>query len=682
MSATDGRPETSGAVTATRVDRGTRRALLVAVALLAVQLIAMLVLSWVVYHRWSNTWDYAIRYQGWWGIAHGNLDPYSSVVGRYFLQDHFELINWPLAPLSRIWPHGLWPLWIQDGMVTAAEMGAVFMVHDTLRFGTWSRRIPGWAAIGAVTVMLVANPWIYDSVAFDFHYQAVGAACFALLVCREMMLGRNRRLALFAALCLACGDIASTYLSAVGIGGILAGRGQRRRGLALVATGVAWFGVVSLAGGSAGSGLSGHYAYLAGPGVRRASPLRILKGALTHPSRVFGHLWSQRLDLWAYTTSAGFIGLFTPWAVLPVLVLLETGLTGGKGLAGSPYESFGAYLFLIPLSVLALGRLDRWLELRGERLVAVVRRVPGRARTVLASVPSALGVVIVVFSILWGVVWIPRVPGQWIRVNPGNASVLDRVEHMIPAGAEVVASQGVIGRFADRRWLYKFVGGGDYTLHTEDSYFVIVPSQGIEIASVQSSEGIISQLAGPLHAHVLLHDDGVWLLRLRRHSATEHAEIPDDFSMLPAWVGRTATGVPVRSGPEADWSMVQSKPRPGYVLYGLQWEKAPGTYRATVTVSSTAQVSLEVWDAQTSTLLSRRELVGPTTGFETIQTTFTIGAVNRIPVYEGVPPFRFRPQIGRPPIRVGIRVWTPGTGSVNVYNVKLKQVAESDDRAS
>jgi hypothetical protein len=246
----------------------TRAALRVAWILIGAQLAEMLTFSWVIYHRWSNTWDYAIRYQGWWGITHGNLNPYASVANRYFLQDHFELINWPLAPLSLLWPHGLWPLWIQDLMVTAGEVGAVLIVVDMLRRGEWSKRIEPWVAITVVAVMLVANPWIYDGIAFDFHYQSVGAACFALLACREMILGRSRwRLILFSALCLACGDIAATYLAAVGLGGVLAGRGQRLRGFGLVVAGVVWFGIVSAAGGNQGSSLAQHYGYLAGASV-------------------------------------------------------------------------------------------------------------------------------------------------------------------------------------------------------------------------------------------------------------------------------------------------------------------------------------------------------------------------------------------------------------------------------
>ena len=100
-------------------------------------------------------------------------------------------------------------------------------------------RRPGWAASplgggGLVTVLLVVNPWIYNTVSFDFHFESVGAAF------RRAGLSRDgprldRWLVLWAGLCLACGDIAGTYLAAVGIGGNPrrneppGGAGRRRR---------------------------------------------------------------------------------------------------------------------------------------------------------------------------------------------------------------------------------------------------------------------------------------------------------------------------------------------------------------------------------------------------------------------------------------------------------------------
>ena len=56
-----------------------------------------------------------------------------------------------------------------------------------------------------------------------------------------MIRGSMRLLVLWVVLCLACGDIAGTYLAAVGLGGVLAGREYRRRGAVLLGLGVGWF---------------------------------------------------------------------------------------------------------------------------------------------------------------------------------------------------------------------------------------------------------------------------------------------------------------------------------------------------------------------------------------------------------------------------------------------------------
>ncbi|MGH9046226.1 MAG: DUF2079 domain-containing protein [Acidimicrobiales bacterium] len=644
-------------------------ALKVAWCALGCQLVAMLFLSWAIYHRWSNTWDYAIRFQGWWGIAHGNLDPYSSVVGRFFLHDHFELINWPLAPLSLVWPHGLWPLWIQDLMVSSAEVGAVLIVADALRRREWSLRIPGWVAVATVTLMLVANPWIYESIAFDFHYQSVGAACFALLACRELMGGSTYRLVVWSALCLACGDIAATYLAAVGIGGILAGAQHRRRGGALVVAGAVWFALVLLIGANQGSNLLGHYGYLAGagPGVS-VGILALLRGVLGHPGRGLGHLWSEHVDLWAYGASSGVIGLCTPWAVLPVVVLLENGLSKGSGVTGTAYESFGAVIFLIPLSVLALGRIDRWL-------VDYHRTTdrPKAARRWRLLVP-ALCIAMAAYALAWGALWDPHVPGRWVKVTSTTASVLDHVERLIPNRAEVVASQGVIGRFADRQWLYRSSKATTVALHTPFSYFVIVPEQGIELASAQESEALIAELAGPLHAHLLVHRAGVWAFRLHRTRALHSVVLAEHVTSLPAWIGHSDTGTLVLAGPVASWHVAQSVGRRGDLLSGIIWDEVPGNYELTTTVDNRSAVELEVWDASTKTVLTRQHL-GAVSYLRTVRTRVRVRNEVQTQAFTGFGPFTFlptRPQLGD---HIEVRILSPGTRPVDLYSLGLQRRA-------
>ena len=668
------RPRPEAAV---RIDKsGPRFSLAIRLAwvVFGLQFLAMVLWSSLLYTRWGNTWDFAIKYQGWWGIAHGHLNPYVSVVNRYFWQDHFELINWPMAPLSRLWPGGLWALWIQDAMVVAGEAGALYLVVDAVRRPGWPARLPGWVGVALVTLLLVANPWIYDSVSFDSHFQSVGAACFAMLACREMIRGSIRLLALWVILCLACGDIAGTYLAAVGLGGVLMGRAYRRRGAALLVLGAGWFLLASALGGGKGSNLAGHYGYLtSGPATSGSTSLGVgglVKGLLHHPSAVVQHLWAARVDLWAYSMSSGGLGLFTPLSILPLLVLFQGGIGEGPSLRSVAYENFGVMLFVAPLTVLALA----WLtgQLAGGWLAD---HLPKSATGWLRSTrfPFVVAALLGINAIAWGAVWIPQVPAEWLRTSTATSSTLDDVARLIPPSAEVVASQGVMGRLCGRQWCYKVARDGPLTipLHTNDDYFVIVPYQGIETSSVQTQLGMIEQLAGPLHATLLVARDGVWLFRLAR---------PPDIHVVkfgmsptePAWAMETATGTPFLQGPASDWSMTLRTAQPGYVVYGADWNLSPGAYQTTITMASNVTTQVETWDATTNVLLNRRT-VPATDGHVAIQSVVQITESGQQTLFSGWGPFTFQP--GTAPNRadrIEMRVWANGSGEASLYNVEVE----------
>jgi len=672
--ATEGRadPDASARGPGHRRNRGDERfsrVLRVAWVLFGIQLAAMLAWSTLLYNRWGMTWDFAIRYQAWWGIAHGHLDPYASVAHRYFWQDHFELINWPLAPISWIWPGALWTLWIQDLMVWGGELGALYLVVDAVRRPRWSGRLPGTWAVALVTVLLVANPWIYDSISFDFHYQSVGAACFAMLACREMIRGRNRPLVLWVVLCLACGDIAGTYLAAVGLGGVLAGREYRRRGAALLAAGAGWFVLASVAGGGQGSGLAGHYGYLlprTASGAQRSGVGGLVAGFVSHPFAVVGHLWQSRASLWAYSSSSGFIGLFTPLSVLPLLILLESGAGQGSSLRSVAYENFGVLLFVAPLSVLALawfadrlahGRVARFLDRPGLRWLASPMG------------PKVVVVLVVCNALVWCAVWLPQVPGNWLRTSPAAAGALDRALADIPSDAEVIASQGIVGRACGRVWCYSIGADGalTYPLHGL-TYVLVTPYDGIESSSVQTQVGVISDLAGPLRASLITEDADVWLFRLPTGPST--AVRFDPSPTEPAWAVRTATGTRELEGPGDTWHLAQGRSGPGYVLYGGDWVLAPGTYQSTVTRASRGPWVVVVWDSTTDVLLSRRHLPAveaPTA----IQSVVQVTDQRPAQPFTGWGPFSFQPRPGQSSDRIEVRVWTDGTGAVSLYDVEM-----------
>jgi hypothetical protein len=655
--------------------RSTVRAIRWAWIVFAVQLVALVLWSSMLYNRWGMTWDYGIRYQAWWGIAHGNLDPFSTLTAHSYWQDHFELINWPLAPISRAWPGGLWPLIIQDVMIVGGELGALYLVIDAVRRPGWTDRLPGWVAVGLVSILLLANPWIYVSASFDFHYQSVGAACFAMLACREMIRGRVRLFVLWILLCLACGDIAGTYLVAVGIGGVLAGWSSRRRGGSLIGVGLTWFLMATAIGGGHGSSLGGHYGYLV-PHTGPAASADIGAGALvvgaaTHPMAILRHLWQARLDVWAYISSSGGIGLFSPLAVLPALILFESGAGTGGGLRAIAYENFGAVLFLAPLSVLTLAWLSRHLD---EGLIA--NRLRHRSIQWIRSswVPLALAALMAGNVVAWAIVWMPQVPRQWLLTSSTSASALDQAARLIPPGAEVIASQGIVGRLCGRPVCYGIFGPGAFPLRTADTYFVVTPYSGIETASVQSQLSIIATLAGPLQATLLLGRGDVWLFRLRAapgQTSVAFSTLPT----VPAWAAHSATGRPELVGPSQHWVTVQRGSEPGYLVDGASWDLAPGRYRATVTLATTVVTDVEVWDASSNTLLARR-VVPPTDGNTAVQADVTVAASRSSTPYGGWGPFGFRPLLpSTPNDRIELRVWTPGTGTAAVYNLEIEPVA-------
>jgi len=357
--------------------------------------------------------------------------------------------------------------------------------------------------------------------------------------------------------------------------------------------------------------------------------------------------------------------------VLPALILFESGAGTGGGLRAIAYENFGAVLFLAPLSVLILAWLARRLN-RGP----VTSRLRNRNIVWIRSswVPLALAGVMAGNVVGWAVVWMPQVPHQWLLTSSASASALDQAARLIPPDAEVVASQGNVGRFCGRPVCYSIIGPGTFPLRTADTYFVVTPYSGVELASVQFQLSLIATLAGPLHATLLLGRDDVWLFRL--HAAPGQRSVA--FSTLPtvpAWAARSATGRLDLAGPSQHWATVQSRSGPGYLVDGASWDLAPGQYRATVTLATTVVTDVEVWDSSISTLLARH-VVPPTDGDTAVQADVTVAASGNVTPYGGWGPFNFLPLL--PPTsndRIELRVWTPGTGAARVFSLEVEPAA-------
>jgi hypothetical protein len=614
-------------------------------AVLGLKLAGFMVWSAILYHRFSLTPDFAQYQQAWYLIAHGHLDPYDSVGGFPFWRNHAEFIMWPIAPLYWVFPHGVLLLWLQDASVVGAEMVAFGWICDLAH-----RYRPGpdarWLAAAGL-VLLVANPWSWWSVSFDFHTECLAVLWVALLA-RDLY-GRRRRAWLWLLPLLACGDVAGTYVLGLGLGLLLAVRGARRTGAVLAVLGVGAVLFISAIHGNDGSGHGLQaYDYLADPGHRGSISLpRLLEGLAAHPRAVAAQLWHKRLNLWANMGSSGLLGLgFVPLLPLFVIVTLSNDLFRGFLFSEPIFQSLPVYVLLPVGTVGVLG----WLTRRYRRVGLVV--------TVLVAA-QAIG---------WAAVWAPRTPYQWLRVPASTAATLAAVQAKIPPSAAVFASQGVVGRFSGRLEVRPIAG--NLQLQPGQDWFVFAPWAGIETQQTAGAMVLAGRLAGRLHATLVTDANGVWAFRWRPPPSLHRLRVPAGDAPLPAWTAPGPAGRAVLTGPSSAWH-VTSTGQAGYVADRLLWRQRPGQYQASVTLSATAPVNVEVWDDNSGTLLTRRAIPA-TSGVQTVNLPVDAAAY-RAPIFGGWGPFVA--TLGRGPRgqRIEVRVWSPGGGTVNVYRARLSR---------
>ena len=620
-------------------------------AVLGLELIAFLAWSAILYDRFAVTFDFATYSQPWFLIAHGNLDPYSTLGGIPFWQSDSEFVPWLLAPLYWVWHNDMLLLWLQDISVVGAEAVAFTWIYELARRRCQDRDAAWLAGLGLV--LLVANPWIWWTVSFDVHEEPLVIG-FTVLLAWDLARGKRRAWAWVVPV-LAGGAPSATYLIGIGAGGMLADRRSRLTGAAMMLVGIGYTVLVVLVHGDAGVPLPRHYGYLATAngyvpaGLTFAS---LVKGMASHPLRMLGTLWAKRMDGIANLAPAGLLGIAAP-IVLPLtlLILFENNLSAGLEFSAPSFQSLPIYVLLPVGTVAVLGSAAQ----RHRRIVPL------------------LGCLLMAQTLGWAAVWGTRTPTQWLRVPGPTASTLAGIEARIPASAEVIASQGTVGRFSRRTHVYALYAPGPLPVSGE-TWFIITPQVGIETLSTASSMALINELTGPLNATLISHADGVWAFRWSPPPGVRTVTVPGDSSPVPAWVSAGAAGRVETTGQASAWYVTSTGDR-GYVADELQWQEMPGRYQALVTLSTSGPVNVEVWDDTGNTLLARRSLVA-TQGVQTVALAVAATTVHQAGAYSGWGPFHadfIPPPPGR---RLEVRVWSPGGSVVNVYSAELLPLPE------
>jgi len=590
----------------------------------------------------SLTHDFAIYWQAVWLIAHGHLNPYSTIEQNFFYQSHFELIMWPMSVLYWLWPQPSLLLWVQDAATVGASLVGYLWALDVIGASRVAATRWSWVLAFAALALSAANPWPLWGTAFDYHNEAL-SGFFIVLSAWMLYRERMRASVVWMVLTLMCGDVSATYVVGLGLTAALAGRQWRQAGLLYAAVGAAYMVFIEAIGAGKSSGMSSTYSYLAGQQVVAPTLHQIALGILHRPSIGLAELWNQRVNTYANVAPDGLVGALSPWALGVTLVVLLEGELGGPLFGRPGMQNVPIYSFLAVGTIWWMTRI-RW------------------PRAWIATVSAGI---LSLWAVAWGATWIPQLPGEWIRVEAGALSPVARALGSLPPRAQVLVSQGIAGTLAGRVNIRAFMGQSSFPTRGVTGV-VVAPYQGIEESTVNQDLARIAYLAAAPGWRLLSDRDAIAVFTGRPGPTLT---MPATTTTVPGWALGTDGGARVVHGPASSWHMAGGV-KPGYVVDGAYWRESPGRYQVMVRLASSGPVSVEVWNATGSVLVFRRT-VERTNGVRDIGGTFVDTITYASHVFSGIGPFTYAPLLPPRDNNLEVRVWSPGGEAVDVYGVTI-----------
>jgi hypothetical protein len=289
----------------------------------------------------------------------------------------------------------------------------------------------------------------------------------------------------------------------VGLAALLSGGKARQVGLAVTAAGIGWLALAAGLGAmrfsevGLGLDLSSMYGYLSANGSHSFGYLNLVQGLLTNPLRAFNMFELHLGYVLVYLASSGVIGLWSRWgAIIAAIVLLPSALNADTDVihfAGA-FQSWPAMLFLVIGYALVLRRLSGGSGGPGWVVYAL-----GSCSLVLAGIVTGF--------------FLGDIPGYIERVSPAAAEELATLQRSIPAGAEVIASQGLIGRFGADHIAFSYWAYGNpeaYPATGSPVFFILAPVQGTAEGIPAETRRAIRYVTADLDATALVRGSGIW----------------------------------------------------------------------------------------------------------------------------------------------------------------------------
>jgi hypothetical protein len=366
----------------------------------------------------------------------------------------------------------------------------------------------------------MANAWWYEAVSFDVHLTPLGLP-FLVLVGYSLWEERWTRACLAAVGCLLFGAVVAELLVFVGIGGllVLAARWPRnQRGVltavALTAVSGAWVLIVTGVGANQASNLASQYSYLVADNGHAGS-LALLSGVLRHPIRALRMLGHRSHAMARPLITSGVAGVLSP-----VGLFVSLGALVPAGLAMSPSfssvnDSFQT-LAVVPFVLVGDVMVLLWLAARfgmtptetsGSEMATGRRRIDRRA------IVWGLACLLALTAVVQDGRLLVHLRATWWTVTPSGSVALQTGLDHAPSSSEVIASNGVIGRFSQRRYVYPLqLSPQVIPVHTSEVVLVIATA-GNEALTPDQSAADVRFVHRQLHAQTISHGQGVTTFR-------------------------------------------------------------------------------------------------------------------------------------------------------------------------
>ncbi len=370
-------------------------------------------------------------------------------------------------------------------------------------------------------VATVANAWWWEATIFDVHFETFGMP-FALLSAYALWRGHHRTAWAAAIVGVLFGDVVALSIIFVGLAGLLSGHVRARgRGVwhaaGLAGFGLAWLTLVTALHGNQGSNVPIYYGWIV-HSPSNASSWSVYGSLAAHPAADLHVLRNHLGAMWRVAATGGALGLLTPWGLLQAVAVLVPVALNVNGsfwlLPVGAFQTVTAVPFILVGTVMVLvwfgtGRPEWWPLRRIVDPGATLARWRGPAAWALGA--GALVLALSQSLPLWGQLvsgW--GTPSILSSVSGSAAAELRAVQSELPAGAQLVVSGGVVGRFSDRQAVYPIEPAPQNPIPvTSRTVVFVLTNQGEEGVAAAGERADAAFVATQLGATVLLHGDGV-----------------------------------------------------------------------------------------------------------------------------------------------------------------------------